>query len=61
MIFGTLSFNKQPQSAFKTQALTILKTRKLKLSWDRGEKELNPPSPTLPKGHTANQKPSEKV
>lgn len=61
VIFGTLSFNKQPQSAFKTQALTILKTRKLKLSWDRGEKELSPPSPTLPKGHTANQKPSEKV
>lgn len=49
VIFGTLSFNKQPQSAFKTQALTILKTRKLKLSWDRGEKELSPPSPPFPR------------
>lgn len=41
---GTLCFNKQPQRAFQSQALTILKTRKLNPSWGRGEKETSPPS-----------------
>lgn len=57
MTLGTLSFNKQPQSAFQTQTLTTLKTRMLEPSRGRGEKELaHPPSPAPPNSHAANQR-----